>query len=357
VLGGLLVGLTAAARYNAVLVGIVTILAIAAGWWRHHRIVPVVLGLAAIPIGLIIGTPGALFAFPKFIEDVRYILNWYKVAGGGPGWTSSYGLVYHWRYTLMIVVGPVAALAALLGLGLMIGQRRSACGKRTAWFGGALFTYLIIYSLIALPGTRLNANLLLPLIVPLGLLAAYGVVWVWMRFGRRQWVMVALSALLLGWPAYLSVRFAQLIATPDNRLQAQAWIYQHIPKGTGIHLLGSYNVPLDPLDYPTEQTYSAAAKPDDPLWNSALIVYSDATLYAILRDPALTPNPVDYQQAVETSRRLKAEWIELARFPRLFWPGQDMPPDDVSLWHQMEITVYCNTAKCPVKQPVSAHAN
>jgi hypothetical protein len=357
VLGGLLVGLTAAARYNAVLVGVVTILAIAAGWWRHHRIAPVALGLAAIPIGLIIGTPGALFAFPKFIEDVRYILNWYKVVGGGPGWTSNYGLVYHWRYTLMIVVGPVAALGALLGLSVMMAQWRKAHGKRTAWFGGALFLYLVIYSLTALPGTRLNANLLLPLIVPMSLLAAYGLVWVWARSGRRRWMMVALSGLLLGWPAHLSLRFAQLIATPDNRLRAQAWVYQHIPKGTDVHLLGSYNVPLDPLDYPTEQTYSVAVKPDNPLWNSAVIIYSDATQYAILRDSALTPNPVDYQQAVETSRKLKTEWMELTRFPRMFWPGQDLPPDDVSVWHQMEIVVYCNPAKCPVKQPASQVSN
>jgi hypothetical protein len=30
------------------------------------------------------------------------------------------------------------------------------------------------------------------------------------------------------------------------------------------------------------------------------------------------------------------------------WPGKNLPPDDVSYWHQMGITIYCNPANCPV---------
>src|SRR5262249_44002142 len=152
---------------------------------------------------------------------------------------------------------------------------------------------------------RLNANLLLPLIMPLALLAAYGAVWLWNRLGHARWIAVSLAVLLLVWPSYLSLRFTQLITTPDTRMQAQAWIYQHIPKGTDIHLLGSYNVPLDPLDYVTQQTYSSGigVKPDDPLWNSSVIVYSDSAAYAVMRDSRLTENVDDIKYTEDVALR------------------------------------------------------
>jgi hypothetical protein len=187
------------------------------------------------------------------------------------------------------------------------------------------------------------------LILPIALLAARGTTWLWQKAGRTQWAAVGLAALLLSWPAYLSVQFVQLLATPDTRLLAQAWIYQHVPKGTTVHLLSSYNVPLDPLDYRATNTYAIAVKADDPLWNSPIIVYSDAGPFAVRRDPALTENPTDIADMEATVNRLQTDWIELVRFPRLFWPGQNIPPDDVSFWHQMEIVIYCNPANCPVE--------
>lgn len=92
-------------------------------------------------------------------------------------------------------------------------------------------------------------------------------------------------------------------------------------------------------------------KPDDPLWNSQIIVYSDTGPFVALRDPALTENPADIADMEAIINRLQTGWIELARFPRLFWSGQNTPPDDVSYWHQMEIVIYCSPANCPVSQP------
>ena len=347
-LGGLAVGLTMAARYNAVVIGVVTGLAMLTAWWRHRSVTPVIVGLAAIPVGFVIGTPGAVFASAKFLSDVQEILNRYKNTGEGPGWTTTNGLYYHWQYTLLFVVGPVAAVLAVIGLGRLLSRWRARW--QDAWIGATLALYLLIYSLSALPGKRINANLLLPLIAPLALLAAYGLVWLWQRFGKWRWIMVGLAIALLIWPAVLSIWFVRLLALPDNRLLAQAWIYQHVPKGTMVHLLASYNVPLDPLDYPFINTYGWAADPKSPPWDAPIIVYSDSAAFTALRAPNLSDNPADLADLQATRQKLQAAWIELARFPRRYWPGQNTPPDDVSYWHQMEITIYCNPTRCPVQR-------
>ena len=350
-LAGLFVGLTMSSRYNAAVIGLVTLLAVFSAWRRHHRLSLVLLMIIAVPLGFVMGTPGSIFAFRTFIRHIFEILNWYKIEGGGPGWTTNYGLFYHWRYTVLFGVGPVAGLAAIIGLSVAWKNRREP--NSVAWLASALVLYSVVYSLLALPGKRLNANLLLPLIVPLALLAAYGglsALSLLQRFSphKKVWINAVGLALLLAWPAYLSAHLTSLLTSPDNRLLAQAWIYEHVQKGTAIGLLGSYNVPLDPLDYLTSTVFSSVTKPDDPIWNSQIIIYSDSIAWAMLRDVSLTENASDITQTIATSQRLRNDWIELTRFPRKYWPGQDTPPDDVSVWHQMGITIYCKPTNCPV---------
>ncbi len=87
---------------------------------------------------------------------------------------------------------------------------------------------------------------------------------------------------------------------------------------------------------------------DDPIWQSPVIIYSDAVAHTVLRDPSLTRDADNLARLRQSLTRLQAEWVELARFERRYWAGQDVPPDDVSYWHQMEITLYCNPLDCPV---------
>ncbi len=90
---------------------------------------------------------------------------------------------------MLIVVGPVMTLAALVGLALTLRRWRSA-RWREAWTGAVLAVYVLVYTVMALPGKRIQANLLFPLIVPLALLAGYGVdtaVGAAARPGRSDW--------------------------------------------------------------------------------------------------------------------------------------------------------------------------
>ncbi len=347
---GLFVGLSAAARYNAVVVGIVFLLACILSWWGRRKFKPIFIGFIAIPIGFVIGTPGSIFEIHKFIEDATYIIFWYSTLGGGPGWTTSgvsQSLAIYWRYIILIVIGPLAALAGLFGLASLL--RRFRFKDLSFWAGVGLLLYVVVYSFAALSSKRLNANLIIPLITPLALLAAYGLSHLPALFQRRRSVILILAVVLLAWPVFLSFFLAGMFLAPDSRMLAQAWIEANIPHNTPIHLLGSYNVPLDPLDYPTVETEGAQAPLDDPLWNSPIIVYSDSYPLTVLRDPSLTENPADVENTRAILQRLQSQWIELARFKRTDWPGENLPPDDVSFWHQMEIVVYCNPTNCPVK--------
>ena len=207
-----------------------------------------------------IGLPGLILVPKEVIDQVRDILTVYRNEGGGDGFTAGRGLpslFIHWRYTVLMVVGPVTTLAALLGLALTQRRWRSARWSE-AWIGAVLAGYMLVYTLLALPGKRLQANLLFPLIVPLALLAGYGVVWLWKQMGRRRWIAAGLAAALLAWPALLSLLFVYRITTPDNRERAQAWIYQHVPRGSTVHVLEPYNVPVDPLDYRVSEVVRAA---------------------------------------------------------------------------------------------------
>jgi hypothetical protein len=350
-MGGLLVGLTMSARYNAAVVGLVTGLAMLTAWWRHRHWLPVVIGLAAMPVGFVIGTPGIVFATREVIDQVRYILRFYRVRGGGPGFTTDWGLsafYYHWRYVVLIVVGPVATGFALLGLGAACRGWRSRAHWQDTWIGLVLALYLLAYTLLALPGKRIQANLLFPLIAPVALLAGYGITWLWERWSRRSWVLAALTVGLLAWPTTVSLLFAYRVATPDNRMAAQEWIYAHVPRGATVHLFGSYNVPLDPLDYQTSQTYDRQEGLERLLkGQEQIVVYSDTRSFIILRDPALASDQ-DRAREEKIQQILGSDWIELARFKRMPWPGEHLAPDDVSYWHQMEIVIYCNPTDCPV---------
>ena len=239
-------------------------------------------------------------------------------------------------------------LAALLGLGVVLRGWRNAKRWRDTWTGVVLAIYMLAYTIVALPGKRLQANLLLVLIAPIALPAAYGVVWLWRRLGKGRWVMAGLTALLLVWPAYLSALLTQRITALDNRMLAQAWVYEHVPKETSVYLLNPYNAPIDPLDYDVSQTYGGQATPESVLQSDAqIIVYSDTFAFVTLRDPAASdPNSVANERAIIEA--LQTDWVELKRFVRRYWPGQAWPPDDVSYWHQMEIVIYCNPADCPV---------
>ena len=108
-------------------------------------------------------------------------------------------------------------------------------------------------------------------------------------------------------------------------------------------------MPVDPLDYPVSVSFAREVGPRALSRMKALvIIYSDAYPFLILRDPALSSaDGIAWEEAIRDI--LETEWIKLATFKLMPWPGENLPPDDVSYWHQVGITIYCNPANCPVE--------
>lgn len=346
---GLLVGLTISARYNAAVVGLVVGLAIVIDWTRHRRWLPLAAAAVSVPLGIALGIPGIVLATREVVDQVREILDWYRIQGGGPGFTAERGLesyYLHLRYLVLMVLGPVVVMAAIAGLSLALWRWRS--DDRDEAVSAVLLTlYALVYAVIALAGRRLQANLLPPLIAPLALLAGYAFARITARWNARG--RSALAALLLAWPTVISVLFAIRIASPDTRISAEAWINEHVPAGTSVYLLGPYNVPVDPQEFMVTQTYGGEAQADDVRASDAqILVYSDAYPFSVLRDPDLsTTEDLERERAIQ--QVLAEEWTALAHFERWPWPGENLTPDDVSYWHQIGITIYCNPANCPVE--------
>lgn len=346
--GGGLVGLTIAARYNAAVIGLVTATAMLVDARRRGRWQPLAAGALAVPLGFFGGMPPALLVPREVIDQVRDILDWYRERGGGDGFTTEdgalSGLYYHGRYVVLMAAGPGSSLAALLGL---VAVWRGRHRRERVWLVLALLAMLALYAAVALPGKRLQANLLFPPVLVVTLLAGVGIDWLWTHRRRAALALVAISLI---WPAVVSILFVVRIASTDTRLRAQAWIYAHVPRQTSVYLLGPYNVPLDPLDYHVTQTFGGEARPEqlDPArLPGAVIVYSDSYPFVTLRDTRLaSADAIARERAI--AARLDAEWIELARFERWWWPGEKLSPDDVSYWHQAEIVVYCSPVACPV---------
>jgi len=315
-----------------------------------------------MPLGFVAGMPGIVFATREVIDQIRQILDWYRVRGGGPGFTADRGgraFYYHWRYLTLIGVGPLVVGLALAGLGLAgksilagRGQPRLSTRdeRKTVWIIAVLALYMLVYTVLALPGKRLQANLLFPLIAPLALLAGAAAVQIGERWpARRGRIAAGLIGAAVAWPALLSILLAYRLTATDTRQKAQAWMYDHVPRGSTVYLLGPYNVPLDPLDYRTTQTYAREATVEQVRQSEAqIIVYSDASPFVTLRDPDLA-SAGDRRREIAIRDVLQQGWIELARFERMPWPGEKLSPDDISYWHQVEIVIYCNPAHCPVE--------
>lgn len=350
-LAGLLVGLTMAARYNAAVIGLITGLALVTAWWRDRRQWAAVLaGFALMPVGFALGTPGIVLVTDDVIRQIRGILEWYRERGGGPGFTAARGphaVGYHWRYLLLAGIGvPAAGLSAW---GLWRGLRAGRGSRwQDAWIAGVMLLYMTVYTGLALLGSRLQANLLFPLILPLALLAGYGASQLDTGTPRRRWIVAIWVAAALLWLVVPALLFVYRITIADNRLDAQAWIYEHVPRGTAVYLLGPYNVPLDPLDYNIEQTYAREAGAKRVRNTDApLIVYSDAYPYITLRDRSLS-NAKAIAREEDIRALLASEWVEVAHFERMPWIWESVAPDDVSYWFQIGITIYCRLDNCPV---------
>ncbi len=248
-------------------------------------------------------------------------------------------------------LGITATLAA--GVGGYAAWRNRAHGRaflerNSTWlFVVILMVYLVVYTLVVLRNRRpsYNDHIIMPILPHLTVLAGLGTAWLRQRIRiRSAWAGPVLILVLVLPTLIPAVEFVQRVSVPDTRYQMQAWVYDHIPRGANIHLSAPYNVPLDPADYTTTQTYIDDFTPPDVLreQGAQYVILSDAWLHDVTRSAEfMPPEFVARVQAYYAS--YDAELPLVARVERPQWFGPNWIMHTASYRHHPGLSLYCLT--------------
>lgn len=355
-LAGAAAGLAATSRYNAAGVSLLVFFVGLVLLYRHRSawtLRLILIGWLMFPLLFVLGTPGVLFDFPQFWQDFSHITNQFMTTG--VGFSQSYltdsrlSLTFHLRYLAGISLGPTATIAAALGVFAAWRNRppgRPFSPRNAAWlFTVMLLVYLVVYALVVLRNRRpsYNDHMLLPIVPHLALLAGLGAAWLRERLALPKQVSGPLIVAALIAPTLLmALQFDVLINQRDTRYRMQAWVYEHLPRGAHVHLSAPYNVPLDPADYVTTQTYIDDFTPPDALREQGAdyVILSDAWLHEISRSAGFMP-PAFVRQVQGYFASFDAGLTRVAAIDRPDWFGADWIMHTASYYHHPGLRVYC----------------
>jgi hypothetical protein len=326
------------------------------------------IGWFLVPVSFTLTTPHVIFDPAFFLSEFRYITNQY-IGGLDVLFTTPYGLWFEYRYLALFGLGVPAAIAMVVGVWVSAETFFARGSKHQIRNSGSLLkglwlymlilsVYLVAYSLVVLktPRAALSDQLLVPVIPQFALVVGIGAGWLiqglhsYVRRTRTPLAGVSLERLLVPLiiaalmvvPLVLSVQFVRQLAQPDTRQLMQVWIYEHLPRGSTVHLNGPYNVPLDAADYTWTQNYAADLVSLEELRNQNVdyMILSDAWYYDTLRSGEIVPE--DYHQQLRAylatfeQGAVKIGWIE-----RPAWTGYDWVMHTASYWHNPGLAVYC----------------
>jgi hypothetical protein len=229
VLAGLLAGLAAANKYNGlgVCVAIPAALWVAHGWRFVLRPDPWLAGLA-LPLGFLIGNPGAVVDARRFMDDFFYNYHTtpvYDGTTGGTGYVKFLGCLPEllgWPGTLLVGSGAIATLV----LWVMGRLRKSEVVLCAAVLAVFLFNFATIGKF-----PRMGTRFVLPAVPFLVALAAPACSR--MSIPVLAWILIPLLAYNVASSLGMGMRFAG-----DPRVPAMRWAEAHIP--AGAHIESSY---------------------------------------------------------------------------------------------------------------------
>lgn len=183
VLAGVLAGLAASTKYNAGAVALAVAAAHLLAWRRESLRRIGLLALAGLcSVGaFVLTTPYIVLDFGTFYESAFEQLRGYGPQGSGD-LRRTWPVMSYLRFFFAEGLAPLAALAALLGIGLAVARRHGP--------GVVLLAFVLPYPLIFLSQSTHYFRNMLPIIPPLALLAAAGV------DGAAGWVELAWCGLV-----------------------------------------------------------------------------------------------------------------------------------------------------------------
>lgn len=297
-LSGLLVGLSASTKYNALAVLAVPGMALLVGAPRRLRLGRRVghgLLLATTTVaGFLLTTPYSVLAWKEFRSDVRFEMRHYAT-----GHEGMEGNAARWYLSHLLTREAVVSALAAAGLAILLRHRRYGVAA-------VVMAFPVVYgTAIAMQPVR-NARtilLLIPFLAVLGGVATGHVVRLLTTVtGRgRTWATTAIVLSAVGLVALqglgvVSVARAQSYAhttvPPLGRLQpspttwdqARAWIDANVPPGSVVHV-EAYSPWVDPERFDVRPVMSLADLTSDELASPGWFVASGSMYARFMDDP------------------------------------------------------------------------
>ena len=244
VIGGLIGGLAAATKYNAVLLVVPLTTSYLLNIYeapgrRLQAARDARLFVYGIPflMTFAIGVPFLALDLPKFLDAMR-VLN-ESMQTGSHGLPLGVGWVHHLQFSLRYGLGLPLLMAGIAGMAVILIKE-----PRT---GILLLSFPIAYFVVAGSLRNLFFRYAIPVVPFLCLFAArfvtVAVPAIWnaaRRPTRAPNLAIATAAIALVLPSATSVvRFDRIISQTDNRVVVARWFEQNVPAGSSVLLSGS----------------------------------------------------------------------------------------------------------------------
>lgn len=241
-LAGLFVGLATSIKYNGLVGAILLVATYIMTRRRSNALRNLVLGLASVGVGFLLGTPFAILTPQQFFREATHELQHYSsghVGYEGSSWLFYARYLLHDAGELMVALGIVGIILAF--------YRRERRGILLASF---LVGYYLWISLFKVHFDRIAA----PLVPFVALLSArvveLSVEALTPRLNRftlgRPLLYGLLAMLVIALPVYRTVQRDYLLSQTDVRTIALEWARANIPPGSKV-AMESYSPPLDNL--------------------------------------------------------------------------------------------------------------
>lgn len=226
ILAGAFAGLSAGTKYTGLL-AIFTL--IAALWIARHpqRLKLSGIGFAAMMVGFVVATPGALLETGRFIENFKYEMMHTNTGHGLLFEKAGSGFIAHF-VNLTQVVTPIALLLGMVGcqVALWIAvKKKGVIHSENGWMWALMAFALPYYILIG----RAEVTFL-RYTFPLVLILACGFGWMagWAHARKGAWTALpALSILSLGLALMVGTRMTAWMSGADPRDQAAAFLKEN----------------------------------------------------------------------------------------------------------------------------------
>ncbi len=231
---GLLIGFTAASKYNAALV----LINLPIAHWINSRRKSffdgnLLQGLAWVVLGFLIACPYALLDLPAFLNGVAMEIAHYNRSH--PGHQGDYNRLFYFIFLASRGFGPFLTGLGIFGLWALLRRYKP------------IYLLIIIFPLlyfffVGSYKVRFVRNLI-PVLPYLALWIGFGAVEAfrqvratWPRLERvAPWKLAVPGlAIVLATPLFLSAHGTLAMIRPDTRFQARAWIEKHIPAGSTL---------------------------------------------------------------------------------------------------------------------------